>query len=148
MNITIGGTIVRIIAALLLVAVLIGIGAAVYNAGVSAGLTEAAVRAVASGEPAPVVPLYGYGYGPYVHGPLAWGWGFFGIFFWILGFFLIFGLLRAVFGWGRWGRGPRGPNGSGNGWGGGGSRAEEWHRELHRRSGESSGEGDQRPAGA
>jgi hypothetical protein len=136
MNVTNGGTIVRFIAALLLVAVVIGLGVATYNAGVSAGLTEAAQQALASGDPTPVVPVYGYG--PYVHGPFAGGWGFFGFFFWILGFFLILALLRAVFGWGRWGRGsgggPRGPNG----WGGG-SRAEEWHRELHRRSGEESG---------
>ena len=135
-----GGTIVRVIAALLLVAVVVGLGAAVYNAGISAGLTAAAQQAIASGDPAPVVPVYGYGYGPYVHGPF--GWGFFGIFFWILGFFLILALLRAVFGWGRWGGGPRGPGG----WGGRRSEmAEEWHRELHRRSGEGSGEGDQRP---
>jgi len=117
MNVMNGGTIVRVIAALLLVAVVIGLGAAVYNAGVSAGLTEAAQQAIASGDATPVVPVYGYGYGPYVHGP---------------------------FGWGRWGgRGPRGPNG----WSGS-HRAEEWHRELHRRNGEASGEGDQRPAGA
>jgi hypothetical protein len=142
MNVMNGGTIVRVIAALLLVAVVIGLGAAVYNAGVSAGLTEAAQQAIASGDAAPVVPVYGYGYGPYIHGPF--GWGFFGIFFWIFGFFLLFALLRAVFGWGRWGgRGPRGPNG----WSGS-HRAEEWHRELHRRNGEASGEGDQRPAGA
>jgi len=141
MNVTNGGTIVRFIAALLLVAVVIGLGVATYNAGVSAGLTEAAQQALSSGDPTPVVPAYGYG--PYFHGP-GWGWGFFGFFFWILGFFLIFALLRAVFGWGRWGGsgGHRGPSG----WGGG-SRAEEWHRELHRRSGEGGGEGDQRPAG-
>ena len=137
-----GGTIVRVFAALLLVAVVIGLGAAVYNAGVSAGLTEAAQHAIASGDATPAVPVYGYGYGPWVHGPF--GWGFFGIFFWILGFFLLFALLRAAFGWGRWGgRGPRGPNG----WSGS-NRAEEWHRELHRRDGEAGGEGDQRPAGA
>ena len=136
----------RVFAALLLLAVVIGLGVATYNAGVSAGLAEAAQQALASGDPTPVVPVYGYGYGygPYVHGPFGWGWGFFGFFFWILGFFLIFALLRAVFGWGRWGRGsgggPRGPNG----WGGG-SRAEEWHRELHRRSGAESAEADQRP---
>jgi len=144
MNVMNGGTIVRVIAALLLVAVVIGIGVGVYNAGVSAGLTEAAQQAIASGDPTPVVPVYGYGYGPYVHGPFGGAWGFFGFFFWILGFFLIFALIRAIFGWGRWGGGSRGHGG----WGGGGSRAEEWHRELHRRSGDPGGEGDQRPAGA
>ena len=137
-----GGTFARVLATLLLIGLIVAIGAGVYNAGVSAGLTEAAQQAIASGDATPVVPVYGYGYGPYVHGPF--GWGFFGIFFWIFGFFLLFALLRAVFGWGRWGgRGPRGPNG----WSGS-HRAEEWHRELHRRNGEASGEGDQRPAGA
>jgi hypothetical protein len=58
------------------------------------------------------------------------GFGFFGIFFWILGFFLIFALLRAAFGWGN--GGPRGPGG----WSGGRrERLEELHRELHRNDG-------------
>ncbi|MGH2455310.1 MAG: hypothetical protein ACRDHD_03535 [Candidatus Limnocylindria bacterium] len=121
------GTFFRVILALALVAVAVGIGAGIYNAGISTGLTEAALQAAASGEAVPVVPAYGhgYGYGPYWHGP--WGFGFFGIIFWILGAFLIIGLLRAAFGWGRWG---------GPGHGGRGGRremVEEWHRELHRR---------------
>lgn len=113
----------RLLAALILVAVAIGLGTAAYNAGVTAGLSEAA-QSAASGAPVTVVP---YGYGPYWHGP--WGFGFFGIIFWIFGIFLVFGLLRAIFGWGRWsGRGP-------GGWGPRGGRremVEEWHRELHR----------------
>jgi hypothetical protein len=140
-----GRTIFRVVAALLLVVVAIGIGTAVYNAGVTAGLTEAAQQAVASGDPAPVIRDgwgYGYGYGaPYAHGPFGFGFGIFGIFFWILGIFLIIGLVRAAFG-GRWGggNGPRGPGG----WSG---RGEEWHRELHRREG-TEGEGEQRASGA
>ncbi len=133
-------TFFRLLAALLLVAVVVGIGAAVYNSGVSAGLTEAAVQAASSGDPTPVVP-YGYGYGPYWHGPFGFGWGIFGIFFWILGIFLIIGLIRAVFGFGRGGGGHRGHGG----WGGRYERMDELHRELHRRE---SGEGEQRPAGA
>lgn len=127
-----GRTIVRVLAALVLVVVAIGIGTAVYNAGVSAGLTDAAQQAIASGNPAPAAP-YGYGNGPYWHG-FGFGWGFFGIFFWIIGIFLVFGLLRAAFGWGR----PRGPRG----WYGPDGRADrdsrvaEWHRELHRREGD------------
>lgn len=125
------------IAVLLLVAVAIGIGSAVYNAGVTAGMDEAARIAAASGDPLPVA---GYGYGPYWHGAWGFGFGFFGIFFWILGIFLIFGLLRFAFGWGRWGgRGPG--NGGPGGWGARGGRremVEEWHRELHRREGEGS----------
>ena len=135
-----GRTIFRVLAVLLLVAVAVGIGTGVYNAGVSAGLSEAAQQAAASGDPVATVPYgHGYGYGgPYAHGPF--GFGFFGIIFTILGIFLIIGLVRAAFG--GWGRGP---------WGGpgpGGPRhgmAEDWHRELHRRE---AGGGDQRAAGA
>jgi hypothetical protein len=87
----------RVIAALVLIGVLVMIGVGVYNAGVSAGLAETGA-AVASG--APVVY-----YGPYVGHPWGWGgFGFFGIFFWILGIFLIFALIRAAFGFGRRGR--------------------------------------------
>ena len=115
------GTFVRVMAALLVVAVVVGIGAGVYNAGVTAGLAEAAQSVASSGDP--VVAPYWYGYGgPYWHGP-----GFFGIFFWILGIFLVFALLRVAFGWGR--GGGRGP-----GWGGGRREMmEEMHRDLHRR---------------
>jgi hypothetical protein len=120
---------IRVLAALLVVALVIGIGTAVYNAGVDAGL--AAAPALASGDP---VPLGGYG--PYAHGWYGhgWGFGFFGIFFWILGIFLIFGLLRFAFGGGgrRWG-GPGGP-GAGGGWGDRRDRIEDWHAEMHRRS--------------
>lgn len=115
----------RAFALLVAIAIAIGIGAAVYNAGVTAGLAEAARQAAANGD-AVVVP---WGYGPYWHGP--GGLGVFGILFAIFGFFLVIGLLRAAFGWGRWG-GPRGPNGP-RGWGDRSGRVEEWHRELHRR---------------
>ena len=115
----------RAFAFLVAIAIAIGIGAAVYNAGVTAGLAEAARQATANGD-AVMVP---WGYGPYWHGP--GGFGFFGLLFAIFGFFLVIGLLRAAFGWGRWG-GPRGRSGPG-GWGDRSGRVEEWHRELHRR---------------
>ena len=124
-------SLLRFFLALLAIAIAVGIGAAVYNAGVTAGLAEAAQQAAASGDPV-TVP---YAYGPYWHGPFGFGFGFFGIFFLILGIFLVIGLVRAAFGWGRWNgpRGPRGPGGPG-GWGGDRrDRVEEWHRELHRR---------------
>jgi hypothetical protein len=124
-----GRTVVRVVATLALVAVAIGIGTAVYNAGVTAGITQAAQQALASGDPVPVVP-YGYGYGPYWH-PFGFGWGFFGIIFWILGIFLVIGLVRAAFGGRR--HGPRGPGGWGDGPYGRGGSVEEWHRDLHRR---------------
>lgn len=121
-----GRTIFGVLAAIALVALVAVIGTSVYNAGVSQGLAEAAQAAVASGDPAPVIyPPYAghYGYG---HG--GWGgFGFFAIFFWILAFFLVFGLLRAAFGWGRWGGGGRG------GWESRSERIAELHRDLHRR---------------
>ena len=119
-----GGGFFRFIAALLLVGLLAIVGVGIYDAGVGAGLAEAGRVAVASGEPAPVVyypgHYYGHGWG-YGH-----GFGFFGFLFLIFGIFLFFGLLRAVFGWGRWGgrggwsrhEGPRG-------------HLDEWHRQAH-----------------
>jgi len=84
-----------------------------------------------------------YPYGPYWHGG-GFGFGIFGIIFWIIGFFLIIGLIRAVFGWGRGGRGGHSGWGKSYGYGRagwyGGDRVEELHRELHRREG--AGDGD------
>ena len=116
---------------ILLVALVAGIGFSAYNAGVNEGVAEAARAAQAAGDdPAIVFPPYaggpyGYGYG-WGHGG---GFGFFGILFWILGFFLIFGLIRAAFGWGRWSGGGRGPGG----WHAREERIAEMHRDLHRR---------------
>ena len=157
----------RVLAALLVVGLLAGIGVSVYNAGVGQGLAQK-VTTAASGAPAVV---YGY---PGYYGHWGFGFGFFGIFFWILGIFLIFALLRAAFGWGRWGRGrwggygPGGYGGHGGfgGYGTGGHKPDphedprramldEWHREAHGSSGlgssgagSSSGSGEgQPPAG-
>lgn len=113
---------------LALVGVLVAIGVGVYNAGVTAGLADTARVAVPSGAPAVYYPgpYVGHGWGP--------GFGIFAVFFWILGIFLIFGLLRAAFGFGRWGgRGPRdwgdhnGPRGNG----GRREQFEDWHRRAH-----------------
>jgi hypothetical protein len=114
-----GRTIFGVLAVVLVIAALAGLGTYVYNAGINEGLAEAARQAVASGEPVPVYPGYGVGWG-YGHG---FGWGF-GIIFWILGFFLILWLIRAAFGWGRWG---------GRGYGHGRDRLDEIHRQLHER---------------
>jgi hypothetical protein len=126
-----GRTILGVLGVIALVALVAFMGQSVYNAGVSQGLADAAISAAASGDPVPVVVApygghYGYGYG----GP-----GIFGIFFWILGFFLIFGLLRAAFGWGRWGGGGPGRRG----WESRQERMSELHRELHRREDQASG---------
>jgi hypothetical protein len=126
-----------------LLVVLAAVGVSVYNAGVQAGASQVVQQAVQDGQTVTVAP---YPYAPYAHG-WGFGFGFFGIFFWIIGFFLIFGLIRAVLGFGRWGgRGPgKGMYGRGGwygrpgGWSGSGSdRVADWHRELHRR--EESGE--------
>jgi hypothetical protein len=131
----------RVLAVLLVVGLLAGIGISVYNAGVDQGLAQN-VTATASGAPA---VAYGY---PGYYGHWGFGFGFFGIFFWILGIFLIFALLRAAFGWGRWGRGRWGGYGPGGygGHGPGGFKSghhddprramlDEWHREAHGPSG-------------
>lgn len=129
----------RALATLLLIAIMVGIGVALYNAGVTAGLAEAARQAAAGGDPIPVNP-YAWGYGPYVHGPFGGGFGFFGFLFAIFLVFIVIGLVRAAFGGGR-----HGGHGPGGGWGDRRDRIEQWHQELHRREGS---EGEQRPAGA
>jgi len=107
--------------------------------GANAGFNVAVQQAAQGGQPVPMVP---YAYGPYWHG----GIGLFGIFFWIIGFFLLIGLIRAVLGFGRGGRrvlnrSGHGPGGyPGWGYGGRGEGIADWHRELHRR--EESGETD------
>jgi len=116
----------RFIAAVALVGLIAIVGYGIYDAGVGAGLAEAARTAVASGDPAPGV----YYPGPYYHGwgyGHGWGFGIFGFLFLIFGIFLFFGLLRAAFGWGRWG-GGRG------GWSrhdGPRGHLDEWHRQAH-----------------
>ena len=121
-----GRGIFGVLTAIVIVAVLAGIGIGAYNAGVSEGIAEAARAAQAAGDsPAVVYPPYvghyGYGWG-------GGGFGFFGFLLFILGFFLIIGLVRAAVGWGR-GGGGRGPGG----WDSRRERMEELHRELHRR---------------
>ena len=115
----------RILGVIVVMAILAGIGIGIYNAGVGDGVAEVARQAAANGDPVTVVPPYGYGYG--WHG---WGGGFFpfGIFFWILGVFLVLGLLRAAFGRGhRYG----GPGGHGPWREERERRFESWHRAAH-----------------
>lgn len=120
-----GRFILSVIAAVLVVGLLGAIGAGIYNAGVAAGLAQTGTAAGAAAAPY----VYGWGF----HG--GFGFGFLGLLFPILFLFLIFGLVRAAFGWGHHGRG---------GWGHGGwsndPRAQAWQSErehyladLHRR---------------
>lgn len=103
-----GRTLFRAIAALVLIGLVALIGVNVYEAGVAQGIADAGRTVVASGQPVPVV---------YYPGP-HWGYGGFGFFWpllWIVGLFLLFGLLRG-------GRGK---------WGGHHDRLEDWHRRAH-----------------
>jgi len=116
----------RFIAFLLLVGLLVLVGTNIYNAGVSAGIASDIGNAIASGAPIPA----GYYYGPYAGAPWGHGFGFGGFLLGLLFLFLFFGLLRAVFGWGRW-NGHHGEGGYSK-WGR--SRRDyfaDWHKELH-----------------
>lgn len=117
----------RIVVFAVAVGIAVWIGASVYNAGVSAGLAEAARLATASGDAAPVPPAYGWG-NPYWGGPMAFGFGPLALVFWtFLGIFLLIGLVRLAVG------GLHGNDHGPHGWRGRRLGAEEWHRELHRR---------------
>jgi hypothetical protein len=138
----------RVLGAIVLAVLAIGLGAAIFQTGYLAGVA-------ADGGVAPVVvgpgPGYGYGWG--------WGWGFGGGVLHILGFlfflFLFFAILRAAFGGGRrgWGRGGWGPGGygheSGHRLGPWEQRAREAHDEWHRSqgSGGTGGPGTTGPSG-
>jgi hypothetical protein len=117
------GTIFRLIAVLALVGLAAFVGVNIYNAGVTAGLAEAASHAVGSG----ATPVLVYP-GAYVGQPF--GFGFFLLLF--FGFFLVMGMLRAAFGRGRWGGGGH--------WkhrGGPREYMDEWHRRAHGDAGSS-----------
>ncbi|HZU86971.1 MAG TPA: hypothetical protein VFF78_05780 [Anaerolineaceae bacterium] len=116
----------RVIAGLVLLAVLVGIGAFAYHAGTVNGLAQAAP--VEAGQ-APA-PYYGYG----MRGMHGFGFGPFGFLIGLFLFFLAFGALRRLI-WGRrmmhgpWMHGP---------WGNGGMPPQgvppffaEWHRQAH-----------------
>ena len=130
------------IAFLLLIGLVAAVGVGIYNAGVSAGIASDIGSQISSGAQVPIVYA-----GPYVGQPWGGGVGFFGILFGIFFLFLIFGLLRAAFGWGRWG----GHHGHGYGYGpsskswavrhgGPDDYLDAWHRERH-------GEGTEGTAG-
>jgi hypothetical protein len=127
----------RIVSALVLVAVIAGIAFFAFRAGIAPGspITIQAPSGQSQTAPAPY-PYYGYGYGMPFHPWGPWGFGF-GCFGPLLAFFLIFLAFRA-FGflfWGRhWGWGRRGMYGPWrHGWGEGGvpPMFEEWHKRAH-----------------
>ncbi|MDP9468137.1 MAG: hypothetical protein M3P32_05275 [Chloroflexota bacterium] len=119
----------RFVAFVLLVGLLAVVGINVYNAGVSAGIASDVGTAIASGAPVPA----GYYYGPYVGQPWGHGFGFGGFLLGLLFLFFFFGLLRAIFGWGRWG-GHHGEGGHSSGhsrWSSRNDYLDSWHRERH-----------------
>jgi hypothetical protein len=137
----------RILAAILLVAVLaIGgglIATTAYQAGLGTAITTATGDAGTAVTPVVVTPAYGYGYGPGWHP--GFGFGFFGFLGTLLFLFIVFALLRAIFwrggsgrrgwgpgGWGGYGYG-KGTDGSGYGpWASHANQSfDEWHRRAH-----------------
>jgi hypothetical protein len=119
-----GRTFLQIVLVLVLIAVLVGAGVMVYNAGIAQGLASNGKLALPDGGTTP----YPYA-GPFLR-PWGFGFGLFGLIGPLLFLLLIFALLRGVFFAGRrgsWGwRGPRGdwpkdvP-----------PMVEEWHRKMH-----------------
>ena len=129
----------RVIAAILLIAVLAVGGGIIATTAYQAGLSTAVTTATASGGAVTpvVVPAYGYGYGWH---PYGFGFGIFGFLATLFFLFIIFGLIRAIF----WRGGPGRRGGWGGGWGGPGGgyghsgwegRAhqtfDDWHRQAH-----------------
>ena len=131
----------RILAAILLVAVLAIGGGLIATTAYQAGLSTAVATASGGTAVTPVVvPAYGYGYGWHP----GFGFGFFGFLATLFFLFIVFALLRAIF-WrggpgrrGGWGGGygygyGKGPNGHGHGpWESRTNEAfDEWHRRAH-----------------
>lgn len=104
----IGGS-VAVVVMFLVITFLVALLSVAFNVGTNVAFD------VAGGDPARAGMPYGPHYG--------WGFPFFGILFWVLALFLIFGLFRAVFGGHRWRHG--GP------WMDRRTMAAEWHRQMH-----------------
>jgi hypothetical protein len=126
-----GNTGLRLIAALVLVAVVAAIGYFAFQAGVAQG-SPITIEAP-SGETAPMpYPYYGWGWGgPFHHRPFGFGFGIFGFLFVLFLFFLALRALRFLF-WGpRWGGGPHQHGPWGRWENGVPPMFEEWHKRAH-----------------
>ncbi len=104
----------RVIAAILLVAVLAVGGGIIATTAYQAGVNTAVTTTTTGGTVVAPVVVPGYGYGWH---PFGWGFGFFGLFATLFFVFIVFALIRAIFwrgGPGRrgWGGGPDGSGGS------------------------------------
>jgi hypothetical protein len=118
----------RIVLALVLIGMVVGLGAGVYNAGVTQGLAAGGKLVLPDGATG-VAPYAYYG----LHRPFGFGFGFgiFGLIFPLLFLFLIFGAIRGLFfrswrGHGPWSWGPRGFHGDQAP-----PQVEELHRRMH-----------------
>ncbi len=96
-------TLFRVLVALLLVAILIGVGVVVYQAGFSQGYAQAAITTGSQGTN-PALPGYPYGYWRGPHFGFFPFFPLFGLFF--FGLFVFF-LIRVLFFPRWWGYGPR-----------------------------------------
>jgi len=120
----------RVVSALVLVAVIAAIGYFAYQAGVAQG-SPITIEAP-SGETVPApYPYYGWGM-PYHHRPFGFGFGFFGFLILLFLFFAALRALRFLF-WGpRWGWGHHGGHGPWGRWENGvPPMFEEWHKRAH-----------------
>lgn len=130
------GRVIRgILITLLVVGALAAVGVYAYSWGLQQGALQNAQIVVPQGDGV-TAPVYPYG-GPFFHygsGFGRWGWGFgpLGCLFPILGFFLLFALLRGLF-WGFGGGWRRGYWGGYGGWRHQGPPPmfEEWHKRAH-----------------
>ncbi len=138
-----------VLVVLLLVVGAVAVGGYGYSMGVARGLADSGKLVAPQGNGA--APFY-YGAPYFYPRPFGFGFGFLACLFPLLGFFLIFALIRGLFWRGGWGerRGWRG-----HGWGGPGSSSggqdfgpggqgvppmfSEWHKRLH---------GEQKPEAA
>jgi hypothetical protein len=124
---TLRNALVRASAIAVLAVAAAGIGYLIYDAGVAVGLAEAAGHAGASGDSgtgSTGAPHFGWGWGA------GYGFGFIGILVWILGIWLIAGILRSLLGSSR-------SDGAGD-LAVSRERLEELHRQLHDRDGHAS----------
>ena len=120
--------VVGILVVLLLAVVGVTAGVFAYQAGVAQGLVSSGKVVIPDGGVG-VVP---YGYRMPFYGGWGFGFGFLRCLFPLLGFFLLFSLLRVAF-WrgGGWGRRGWGHGGYGMGGGNVPPMFEEWHKRAH-----------------
>ncbi len=129
-------TFLKIVFIVVVAAVIIGAGVAVFNAGIAQGMVLSGQLPAPDGAAAPASPYYAPYYRPWGLGPGGWCFGLFGI---LLIIFLIAGLGRMAFGprhswrYGPWGWGSPWNVGRPHGFNGDQVPpfVEEVHRKMH-----------------